>query len=381
MTSKERVEAVFEGRRPDKVPLSHMCFSGKVASYLLGRDAYVGGAINRWREATALWAGPDAHAEFIERAMRDAIDVALAADLDLVRPYYWRDPRKPAARIDRYTFRYEQPDGAWEVLQFDPDTELYNVIDRSPRPEPTVDDLEAEVERAEEHADSYDPSLEQFPEIAFALREIGDTHAVRCTGPWTALPLGRPDWLEATVLRPDLVARLLDAQVVVSIRNIELLSRAGGRLFFGGGDMASDHGPMYSPRVFHELLVPRVRRVSDFCRERGLRHLFGTDGNVWPVADDLYVASGVDGHYEVDRRAGMDIPAIHERYPHITLLGNIASFTLQMGTPDEVREETRACVEEAKATGKVVAGCSNIITSQTPPANIDAMLETLAECR
>jgi len=43
--------------------------------------------------------------------------------------------------------------------------------------------------------------------------------------------------------------------------------------------------------------------------------------------------------------------------------------------------ETRTCVEKAKATGKAFAGWPNIISGQTPPANIDAMFETLAECR
>ncbi|MFO7898004.1 MAG: uroporphyrinogen decarboxylase family protein [Planctomycetota bacterium] len=381
MTPKERVDAVFAGRPPDKVPLCHMSFSSRIASVILGREAYVGGGINRWREAAARWNGPQAHAEFIDRTVRDAIDIALATDLDLVRPYHWREPRKPSERIDEYTFRYERSDGTWEVKQLDPQTELYNVVDSSPRPEPTLDDLGREVDRAEEAADAYVPAAEDFPEIVFALREVGDTHAIRCIGPWTSIPVDSAAWMEATLLRPDLVGRLLDTHAVRSLKNIELLSRYGGELFFGGGDMASDRGPMYSPRVFRELVTPRLQRISDFCHERGVRHLFGTDGNVWPVAADLYGASGVDGHYEVDRRAGMDILRIHERYPHITMLGNISSFTLHTGTPADVREETRACLEEAKATNKVVAGCSNIIISETPMANVDAMLETLAEHR
>ena len=110
-------------------------------------------------------------------------------------------------------------------------------------------------------------------------------------------------------------------------------------------------------------------------------HLFGTDGNVWPAAEDLYGNSGIDGHYEVDRRAGMDIPRIHERYPHITMVGNISSFTLHTGSPEDVKAETRACLEEAKRTDKVIAGSSNIIISETPERNVDVMLETIAKHR
>jgi len=381
MTSKERVEAVFDGRAPDRVPVGHIAFSSKVASAILGRTAYVGGGINQWREADALWKGPDAHAEFVERTFRDAVDIALATGCDLVRPYYWRDARKPAQRIDEFTFRYQGGDGSWEVKRLDVETELYNVVDGSVGAEPTLEDLEREVERQEERAETYQPPDGLFAEERRAVELLGETHAIRCRGPWTAIPVGSVAWMQATALRPDLVARLLDTQVAESIKHIDAVTALGGVLLFGGGDMASDHGPMYSPRVFHELLLPRLRTVSDYCHRLGARHLFGTDGNVWPVAPDLYGASGIDGHYEVDRRAGMGLVKIHASYPQITLIGNISSFTLHTGTPDDVRAETRACIEEAKATNKVVAGCSNIVICETPMANVDAMLETIAAYR
>jgi len=381
VTPKERVEAVLEGRTPDKVPICHMSFSSKVASAFLGREAYVGGGINRWREADALWDGADAHAEFVARTMQDAIAIALATDCDLVRPYYWRDPRTPAERIDEHTFRYESAGGSWEVKRLDPETELYNVIDSSARAEPALEDLERQVERAEERAEAFRPTEDDFAEERYALEKVGETHAVRCRAPWSAIPVDSTAWMQAAVLQPDLVGRLLDTQVTESIQRIDVITRLGGRLLFGGGDMASDHGPIYSPKVFHDLLLPRVKAISDHCRQRGADHLFGTDGNVWAVAEDLYGASGIAGHYEVDRRAGMDMVKINERYPHIAMLGNISSFTLHTGTPEDVREETRACVEEAKATNKVIAGCSNIIICETPMANVDAMLETLAKHR
>jgi len=382
MTPKERVQAVLEGRAPDKVPIAHISVSSRVASRILGRDAYVGGGINQWREATALWNGDDAHAEFVERTRQDSIGIALALDHDVVRPDYWRDSRKPAARLDEHTFRYETDGGSrWEVMRFDPDTELYSVVARSPRPEPGADDLDALVARAEEAAERYRPRAEDFADACYALEKVGHEREVRGPGVSTAIPHSQPAWLEATLLRPDLVARYLDAQVTRSLKNIKVLAPMGVRLFFGGGDFASNQGPMYSPRVFHDLMLPRLKRVSEACHEAGAYHLFGTDGDVWPVAEDLYGRSGVDGHYELDRRAGMDIVKIHERYPHITMVGNISSFILHMGSPEEVAAETRACLAEAKQTNKVVAGCSNIIVPETPLENMEAMLDTIAEYR
>lgn len=387
MTPKERVHAVLvggseEGSAPDRVPIHHSSVSSRVASRILGREAYVGGGINRWREAAALWNGPDAHAEFVERTRRDSVDIAIALGHDLVRPGYWRDRRRPAARLDDHTFRYESEDGSrWEVKRLEPATELYNTIDRSPEPELALDDLDELVERAERSSEGHAPTEDDFADVRYALDRVGEEREVRAAGLWTSIPVDSPAWLEATLLRPDLVARLLDTQVVRSVKNAEVLAKMGARVLFGGGDFASDHGPMYSPQVFHELMLPRLKRISECCRRLGLYHFFGTDGNVWPVAEDLYGSSGICGHYEFDRRAGMDIPKLHSLYPHITMVGNISSFTLHTGSPEEVEAETRACLEEAKETGKVIAGCSNIIISETPDRNVDVMLETIAKYR
>ena len=382
MTSKERVACVLEGRAPDKVPLNHISISSRIASELLGREACVGGGINQWREAAARWNGPDAHAEFVERTRQDSIDIAAALDHDLVRIGYWRETRTPAERIDEHTFRYESEAGRrWEIMRLDPHTELYSRIDGSDEPETRLENLEALVREEEEAAEEYRPDPEDFPDLCYMLAEIGSEKELRCPGVGTAIPPGDPVWLEAMLLRPDLVGRFLDTQVTRSVRNLELLAPRGARLFFGGGDFASDRGPMYSPQVFHDLLLPRLQRISEAAHRLGVFHFFGTDGNVWPVAEDLYGWSGIDGHYEVDRRAGMDIRKIHERYPHITLHGNISSFTLHTGTPAEVEAETRSCLLEAKETNKVIAGCSNIIISETPMRNVAAMLETISNYR
>ena len=379
MTSRERVAAVLAGRKPDRPPVMHISFASRVASEILGREAHVGGAIQRWRESVAIWNGPDAHDEFISRSITDAIDIALACGHDMIRPDYWRYTRKPSARIDEYTFRYDDPDGSYEVLRLDPETELYNPIEGTPAPERVFEDLDAEVEAAERSAADYAPAEAGFEEVLEALKRKGDTHEVRVGGVQTCISMHDPLWMEASLLRPDLCERLLDTQVVRSLKNVDFLVAKGARVFFGGGDMASELGPIYSPTVFRDLLVPRLKTISDHCHKLRAYHLFGTDGNVWALAEDLYVASGIDGHYEFDRKAGMDIVKLHERYPHITMVGNISSFTLHTGSVDDVVAETRACMEEAQATGKVIVGVSNLIVPETPPANVEAMLKIIEE--
>lgn len=382
MTSIERISALFEGKVPDKPPLMHISFSSRSASIILGRETYVGGAIQQWREAKALWQGPDAHAEFTERCRKDAIAIAVACNHDMIRTSYWRDKRKPAKRIDEYTFRYEDADGNWEVKRLDPVTELYNAVSQSPRKESTLEDLPAIIEQMEAQSETYDAAKDDdYDDAKYMINAVGHKMSIRGAAPWTCVPISDPVWLEATMLAPELVGRYLDAQLTVSLKKLKFAVSLGLKYFFGGGDFAANQGPMYSPKIFRELMLPRLKKVSEACRRLGVYHLFGTDGNVWPVAEDLYKASGIDGHYEFDRRAGMNPIEVHEKYPHLVMVGNISSHTLHTGTPADVEREVRECLDEARKTNKVITGCSNIIISETPAKNIEAMLDTIAKYR
>jgi hypothetical protein len=378
MTGKQRVVATFEGRPTDRVPIYCAGLSSRMASHVLGREAYVGHGMQRFRESLALWRGEQAHQEFVERTQRDVLEVSDKLDLDLVRPAYWRYQVKPTRRINEHTFFYGEEDGPWHVMRFDPGTELYQELDRSPRPEPTIEDIERQVESLEGNVDAYQPSADNFPDLQAAVQHYGERRAVPGTGVGVAVPRER-HWLEAMALRPDLVRRYLVACARRNTRNPPVMAEMGLHYLFGGGDFAGKNGPLYSPRAFHECMLPALQIVSEACHQHGCKHLFASDGDLWPVAEDLFGNSGVEGFYEIDRRAGMDLSRLRDEYPHLVLLGGIASETLHLGTRQEVVEETLSALEVAKERGQVIVGCSNQVVSQTPLENFEAMMATLHE--
>ena len=381
MTPRQRVSAVFEGRRPDRVSVHHIGASSGVASALLGREAYVGGGIQTWREAKARWEGPDAHAEFIERSYRDAIDLAKVLGNDVVRPMYWRCQERPTRKVDEYTYLFEHGDESnWRVFRYDAASEQLAREPLRPRAAQTMADLEAEIAVSETSAPNYQPTDEAFDFQLRALAEVGDEHVIRADGVGFGVPHDAI-YFEALALRPDLIERYLDVQVTRVLRNVEFLSRAGFVYLFGGCDFASNAGPMYSPAVFRELMLPRLRAVSDACHERGAKHLFASDGNLWPVADALFAESGIDGYYEIDRRAGMDLGRLRDEFPELTLVGNISSHTLHRGSEEDVVGEARDCTETARRRGRVVVGVSNYIVPGTPMENVMAMLNEIEAAR
>lgn len=381
MTSRERVACAFEFRSPDHVPIYQAGFSATVASAILGREAHVGGGRAQYLEARALWEGEAAHQEYLERAWRDAVELCRVLKLDVVRTTYWRLPEKPTRRLDEFTFFYGHEDSLWRVMRHDPTTELYQVIDQSPRPEPTLEDLERQVAQEEAAAQEYTPDPAMFADYHRTVVEFGDDGVPYGGAPGGMCIPREPVWLEATALRPDLVQRYLNAQAERAVRNAALAGQEGVRFLYGGGDFATPRGPLYSPRAFRELMVPGLQRISQACRQAGVYHGFASDGNLWPVADDLFGVSGVNFFFEVDVRAGMELRPLRERFLRLTLMGGINSQTLHRGTVDDVVRETSAALEAAHEYGGCVVGCSNQIVAGTPMANFWAMMETLERGR
>ena len=380
MTPRERVLAAFEGRQTDKVPIHNIGFSSQIASMILGREAYIGGGMQQWREAKALWEGKED--EFLERSEKDAFDISVALDHDILRMEYWRMPEKPSRKIDDYTFLYGDSDKNWRLMRFDPDTELYQIIDQyPPRMEDTIETIEQSVINQEKSLEHHHPNPEGPSNVRALMEKYGKNWVVRIGGGGLGIPYGSRVWLEAIALRPDLIARYLDIQAEIAVRSMEGIAATDAKMVFGGGDFASNQGPFYSPKSFNELMLPRLKRITDSCHKNGLYYLFASDGNLWDVANDLFGNSGVDGFYEIDSRAGMNLRSLRERFPHLTLIGNISSVTLHIGTKDDVINETMSCLDEAKKNGGIIVGVSNYILPGTPEENLWAMIDTMKKNR
>ena len=375
MKPYERVDAAFSHQPPDRVPIYQAGFSSKVGSYVLGREAFVGGGMQRYREAVSLWQGDEAHREYLERSFTDAAEICEKLDLDLVRTIYWRMPRKPASRIDDNTFEY--PGG--EVWRFDPPTETYGLVDQGDREELSPEDLRRAAREANEREEEYDPTPADFPDHLRALERFRGERCVHGGSVGISIPRER-EWLEAMVLDPDTVGLYLDAAAKGATKAARVMSEMGLRYCFGGGDFAGNDGPFYSPRLFHDLMLPRLKRISEACHKHGVLHLFASDGDLWPVAEDLFGASGVDGFYEVDRNF-MDARQLRARFPRLVLVGGIRSEMLHLGTVAQVIDETRTAIEAAKEIGGSIVGCSNQIVAPTPEENFWAMMETLEKYR
>jgi uroporphyrinogen decarboxylase len=182
------------------------------------------------------------------------------------------------------------------------------------------------------------------------------------------------------LVMPDVVARYIDMQADRTCDEIDAQAELGVHLIWGGGDFCANHGPVYSPAQFRRFMLEPLQRITARCHARGLKYIWRTDGVIWPVAQELFIESGVDGYGEIDKQAGMDLAEIRERLPHLVLWGNVdCGRTLTFGTPEEVAAETRACIDAAAPGGGYILGSSNVIHADIPAENFLAMARTARE--
>lgn len=379
---KGRIVDAFEHREGDGIPLFEQSIASDVASEILGRPAYSGTTYLHYQEACAWMQGEAAHAEFEERLYADLLDLTRALDLDMLHPP-WRRTERPSLRVDDCTFLYGDPEGDCDVYRHDPVAKTFGraaAVRR--RPLTCADDLESAVEAAEAAAAAYriDDPWTELGWMARMQREHGARYEVT-GGVGLAVPLEEV-WLMACATRPDLVGRSLDAQVARARVQLQAQAAIGLRVIWGGGDLADKNGPVYGPRVFREIVLPRAQELVRRCRELGLWYVYRTDGNLWPIEREFFVESGIHGYGEIDCDAGMDLARLKPRYgDRIAFWGNVPCGPLvHSGTEAQVREFVRRLVAVAAPGGGFILGTSNSVLPGTPARNLAALFDEGRRC-
>jgi len=387
-SSRERIRLTFHHREPDRVPFFEQGIASRLASDILGRPALTGGGTFRFQAALAAYRGPDEWAEFQERYLQDYADLVGALDLDMVSAP-WVAGGRPRRRPDERSFYFEDhASGTWSVYRLDEATDTFQQVDSAFRREGLAA-IERHVhalaaERAQKAGGTVAPASEEDGVLAFLVGKLGggsdaaNPRAV-AAGVGLSIPLDEP-WLEASLLRPDLIDQYLDLQLEAGLAEIDRLAGASVDVIWGGYDLAANKGPVYSPASFSRFILPRLRQLTDRCHRHGLPYVFRSDGWLWPIARELFVDSGVDGYGEIDLQAGMNIAALKDRFPHLTLWGGVdCAGALVSGTPAEVAQETRSALAAGAPGGGFILGSSNVIHAQVKTENFLEMVRTLQQ--
>jgi len=127
-------------------------------------------------------------------------------------------------------------------------------------------------------------------------------------------------------------------------------------------DVAHNTGLLVNPRHLRKYLFPWYRKMSDVCRQRGIGHVFHSDGDCTEAMDDL-IACGFDGFHPIQPNA-MDIVEVKKRWgDKLCLIGNLnLDSTLTLGTPEDVRAEVHERIRTiAPGGGYMVSSVHTVI--------------------
>ena len=140
----------------------------------------------------------------------------------------------------------------------------------------------------------------------------------------------------------------------------ELFSRVASEvrvdLMFVWEDMCYRNGPLVSPALFREFMLPRYQRLTSRLRDAGIPLMLAdTDGNCAEL-NPLFIEGGIDLVIPFEVQSGMDVREERRKHPTLGLVGGIDK--MMPADSAEARDAELAKVRELFRTGRYLP-CSD----------------------
>ncbi len=330
MTSRERVAAVLAGEVPDRVPLD---------------SGYWQTTVDRWRrEGLPESVSPSDYFGTNEIARMGGdytmqFPVRIVEEKEDLRTYW---DRNGALVRDLHT------DHGWTSQWLD-----YTIK------------TDADWRR---HRDRLQFNATRISESALA-----NWRKVRAAGKaclYQAHACFHPTWsrigmIEEMVLmkeEPGLIRDMFSAQTQLVIDIFEGMQKLG--IEFDGAYIADDlgyvAGPLISPAMYRELVLPYHKRVCMHLADHGLKAILHSDGNVGPLIP-LFLEAGFSGLNPLEAKANLDVRELKPQYgDRLILHGNIDVRKLA-GTRAEIEQEIASKIPIAMQGGGYIYACDHSV--------------------
>ncbi len=172
---------------------------------------------------------------------------------------------------------------------------------------------------------------------------------------------------------PFVIETMLDRYsewISVAVRK---LAEIGYDFLWLADDIAYKNGPMFSPEILHDMIMPYYRRVADAIT---IPWIFHSDGNIKLLLDDL-LSLGMNAIHPFEPGA-MDPVWFKKEYgKEFCLVGNINLNTLALGAPEDVEKETKERIEQLSEGGGYIVSSANSIADYCKAENVLAISATI----
>ena len=282
-------------------------------------------------------------------------------------------------RIVTQTIIHTPKDDLWQETTYyraDPPTRTVKPVKRLP------EDLETWIEYF--YPDPGEGDDSGYQEIK---REMGDLGVV---GPSVGLP-GLQDlcnFIEggaeaatyAYLDYPALIERYAEVQEAFQVRLAGRILKAKPDFLMIG---VSGLMTLQSPEIFRRLSLPTLQKVTAMAKAAGIPshlHACGRERVLVEICANETDLSSIEP-LEIPPMGDCDLAEIKRKFgKRIALKGNLHTTEVMLrGTPDDVRRESRRCMDQAAEGGGFVLATGDQCGRDTPDENIFAMIEIARE--
>ena len=132
--------------------------------------------------------------------------------------------------------------------------------------------------------------------------------------------------------------------------------------------------------IFRRLALPTLQAVTRICRDAGVPsqiHCCGPEYSLVKISAEESDLSSINP-LEIPPMGDCDLARLKREFGgRISLMGNLHTTEVMLrGTPDDVRRESKKCIDDAAEGGGFILSTGDQCGRDTPFENIQAMIET-----
>ncbi len=149
------------------------------------------------------------------------------------------------------------------------------------------------------------------------------------------------DVMAALLLDPDLIREMVNRLTDWNLRAARMLLESGVDCVGFVDDMGSGENLLFRPALYDRFFFDYHRQMCDLVHSYGAHVHMHSHGNINKILPRI-VESGVDMLNPMDPIEGMDLPAIKERFPKLTVVGGMDKFIWDQELPEIEERLTRS---------------------------------------
>ena len=174
--------------------------------------------------------------------------------------------------------------------------------------------------------------------------------------------LGIENHLYAFYDHPELMHRINEDLTLFNLRVInEICAICKPDFMTFAEDLSYNNGPMLSKAHFDEFMLPYYQRIVPCLKEKGVRVIVDSDGDITEPAA-WFDRAGIEGILPLERQAGVDMNVLRKLYPKQLYIGAFDKMVMHHGEA-VIRTEFERLLPAARQGGFMIS-----VDHQTPPA-------------